>query len=122
VSNQEIRHALRNCVESGVLLVAAAMFSLAVFQGNLFSGHAARYVAFWLALPATWLVAMWFTRVVREFLLARYDDLGSTPRRVVAGGAVAVACIAYLTIITSNIPERQRTRDTQPEASLALIR
>jgi hypothetical protein len=122
VSKQEVRHALRNWLESGVLLAAAATLSFAVFQGKPLSGAAARYVAFWLVLPVAWLIAMWFTRVVREFLLSRYDDLGTTPRRVIAGGAIAAACIVYAAIITSNIPERQRTVDTRPVTNLALVR
>jgi hypothetical protein len=122
MSKQEIRHALRNWLGNGVLLGAAAIISLAIFQGKPFSSAAARYVAFWIVLPTAWLIAMWFTHAVREFVLARYDDLGSTPRRVVAGGAVAVAFIAYLATITSNIPEgRQHPQDTQPVTSVALI-
>jgi hypothetical protein len=107
-------------LDSGVLLGVAATLSLAVF-GKPFSGAATRYLMFWIVLPAAWLAAMWFTRSIREFVLARYDDLGSTPRRVIAGGAVALAFILYLGIITSNIPERQRTH-TEAVANLALIR
>ena len=122
MSNQEIAHALRNRLENGVLLAAAAMLSLTIFRMELFSGAAARYVAFWILLPAVWLLAMSFTRVVREFILARYDDLGTFPRRVVAGGAIGAAFILYVGIITSNIPERGTARRAEPVTNLALIR
>lgn len=121
MSKQGIPHALRNWLENGVLLGAAAALSLAVFQFTPFSGAAARYVAFWIVLPAVWLVALSFTRVVREFILDRYDDLGTFPRRVIAGGAIGAAFILYVGIITSNIPERQATRETEPVTSAALI-
>jgi len=122
MSKQDIRHALRDLLEKGVLLGVAATLTFAVFQAKPFSTAAARYLTFWIVLPAVWLIAMSFTRVVREFILTRYDDLGSTPRRVVAGGAVAAAVIVYVAMITSNIPERQASRDMRPVTSVALIR
>ena len=121
MSKHVISHALRNWLENGLMLGAAAALSLAIFQLKPFSGASARYVAFWIVLPAVWLVAMSFTRVVREFILARYDDLGTFPRRVVAGGAIGAAFILYVGIITSNIPERQTPRQTQPVTNLALM-
>ena len=122
MSKQVISHALRNWSENGVLLGAAALLSLAVFQSTPFSSVAGRYVAFWIVLPALWLIAMSCTRVVREFMLACYDDLGTTPRRVVAGGAIGAAFILYAGIITNNIPPRQATDQTQTVTSLALSR
>ena len=119
---QVIPHALRNWLENGVLLGAAAILSVVVFQAKPFSSIAGRYVAFWIVLPALWLIAMSFTRVVREFMLACYDDLGTTPRRVVAGGAIGAAFILYAGIITSNIPQRPTTDQTKAVTSLALIR
>jgi hypothetical protein len=119
VSKQRI-HELRNWVDNGVLLGLAATLSVAIFQARPFSS-AARYVAFWIVLPAVWLVAVSFTRVVREFLFACYDGLGTTPRRVFAGGAVGAAFIAYVAIITSNIPARQTNPQTQSVTSLALM-
>jgi hypothetical protein len=119
VSKPEIQRVLRDWLGSGVLLGAAAILSLTIFQAYPFSGAGGRYVAFWIVLPSTWLVAMSLTRTVREFVLARYEDLGSTPRRVVAGGAIAAAAIAYVAIITSNIPETRSARQTHPVANLA---
>lgn len=122
MSTQRISHAFRSWLDNGVLLGVAATLSVAVFQLNSLSSAALRYVAFWMVLPALWLIAISFTRVVREFLLRCYDDLGTTPRRVVAGGAIGAAIILYLGTITSNIPERQTTRETRAVTSLALIR
>ena len=119
---QVISHALRKWLDNGVLLGAAAVLSLAVLQAEPFSSVAGRYVAFWIVLPAVWLIAISFTRVVREFMLACYDNLGTTPRRVVAGGAIGAAFILYVGIITSNIPQRQTTEQTQAVTSLALSR
>jgi hypothetical protein len=122
VRRQVIPDALRNWLDNGVLLGAAAVLSLAIFQGGLFSNAAGRYVAFWIVLPAVWLTAISFTRVAREFMLAFYDDLGTTPRRVVAGGAIGAAFMLYVGMITSNIPERETTRQMQPVTSVASIR
>jgi len=122
VSKQAIPDALRKWLDSGVLLGAAAILSLLVYQSKPFSSHAGRYVAFWIVLPAVWLIAISFTRVAREFVLDCYDALGTTPRRVVAGGAIGAAFILYGAIITSNIPERRAPRDTQAVADLALTR
>jgi hypothetical protein len=119
VSKPEIQRVLRNWVESGVLLGAAAILSLTIFQVYPFSGVGGRYVGFWIVLPSVWLIAISLTRVAREFVLARYEDLGSTPRRVVAGGAIAAALIAYVTIITSNIPETRSARETHPVTNVA---
>jgi hypothetical protein len=122
VSKQGNADALRNRLENGVLLAAAAILSLAIYQMKPFSTLAGRYVAFWIVLPALWLAAISFTRVAREFMLECYDALGTTPRRVVAGGAIGAAFILYAGIITSNIPDRQTTRETPAVTSLALIR
>ena len=112
--------ALRNWIDNGVLLGVAAALSVAIFQAKPFSSGA-RYVAFWIVLPTVWLLAVSFTRIVREFLFACYDGLGTTPRRVVAGGAIGAAFIVYVAIVTSNIPERQAIRQTQAVANLALM-
>ena len=120
MSQQVIPYALRKWLDNGVLLGAAAILSLAVFQAKPFSSVAGRYVAFWIVLPVVWLIAISFTRVAREFVLACYDNLGTTPRRVVAGGAIGAAFILYVGIITSNIPQRQTTEQTV--TSLALSR
>jgi hypothetical protein len=120
VSKQGI-HALRNWVDNGVLLGLAATLSVAMFQAKPF-GSAARYVVFWIVLPAVWVVAVSFTRAVREFLFACYDGLGTTPRRVVAGGAIGAALIVYVAIITSNIPKRETIRQPQAVTSVALMR
>lgn len=122
MSKQRIPRALQSGLDNGVLLGVPATLSVAIFQVNPFSSAALRYVAFWVVLPALWLIAISFTRVVREFLLRCYDDLGTTPRRVVAGGAIGAAIILYVGTITSNIPERQTTRETRAVTSLALSR
>jgi hypothetical protein len=122
VSTQRIPRALQSWLDNGVLLGVAAILSVAVFQVNPFSSAAQRYVAFWVVLPALWLIAISFTAFAREFLLRCYDDLGTTPRRVVAGGAIGAAIILYLGTITSNIPERQAARETRAVTSLALVR
>jgi hypothetical protein len=121
VSKQVISNTLRNSLENGVLLAAATILSIAIFQVKPFSSVAGRYVAFWIVLPLVWLTAMSFTRVVREFILACYDDLGTSARRVVAGGAIGAALILYVGIITSNIPGRQTPRQAQAVTSLALL-
>ena len=112
--------ALRNWIDNGVLLGLAAALSVAIFQAKPFSSGA-RYVAFWIVLPTVWLVAVSFTRVVREFFFACYDGLGTTPRRVVAGGAIGAAVIVYVAIITSNIPEHEPNRQTRAVTNLALM-
>jgi hypothetical protein len=122
VRKQLIPGALRNWLDNGILLGAAAVLSLAIFQGGFFSNAAGRYVAFWIMLPAVWLTAISFTPAARETMLAFYDDLGTTPRRVVAGGAIGAAFMLYVGMITSNIPQRETTRQMDPVASVASIR
>ena len=122
MSKQRIPRAFQSGLDNGVLLGVAATLSVAIFQVNPFSSAASRYMAFWVVLPALWLIAISLTRVVREFLLRCYDDLGTTPRRVVAGGAIGAAIIFYVGTITSNVPERQTTRETRAVTSLALSR
>jgi len=122
VTTQRHPDALRIWVQNGVLLGAAALLSVIVYQMEPFSTLAGRYVAFWMVLPVVWFVAISFTRVAREFLLDCYDALGTTRRRVVAGGAIGAAFILYAGIITSNIPERPTTAAAQAVTSLALSR
>ena len=111
---------LRNWADNGVLLGLAAALSAAIFLVKPFSGPA-RYVAFWIVLPTVWLVAVSFTRVVREFLFDCYDGLGTTPRRVIAGGALGAAFIVYVAMITSNIPDHEMIRQTHAVTSVALM-
>src|SRR5262245_32793672 len=85
------------------VLGVAGTVTLAIFSLYPPQGPVARYVAYAVVLPLTWVIALLLQGWVRRWIAQRYDQMDPS-MRVLSASAVAFVVISYVVAASAFMP------------------